>query len=215
LLGKALEITIFVEKLKDMVAEARTSRLAKPKPLKFTQPKLLTFEDYARLTPSNSGNYELHNGRIIHTPSPLIPHHRLSRRLVRLIENYLFDNPIGELFYAPMDVIFNPNDTMQPDILVVSNERASIKDRQIKGAPDFIVEILSDGNTTKEMSYKKYVFETHGVREYWLVNLAKQTITQYENFEDEFIIRNKIKIDGSLTSFVIEGFTLKASDIFE
>jgi Uma2 family endonuclease len=215
LLGKALEITIFVEKLKDMVAEARTSKLAKPKPLKFTQPKLLTFEDYARLTPPDSGNYELHNGKIIHMASPLIPHQRLSRRLVRLIENYLFDNPIGELFYAPMDVIFNPNDTMQPDILVVSNERASIKDRQIKGAPDFIVEILSDGNTTKEMSYKKYVFETHGVREYWLVNLAKQTITQYENFEDEFVIRNKIKIDGSLTSFVIEGFTLKASDIFE
>ncbi len=198
-----------------MVAEARTSRLAKPKPLKFTQPKLLTFEDYARLTPPDSGNYELHNGKIILMPSPLIPHQRLSRRLGRLIDNYLHDNPIGELFYAPMDVIFNPNDTMQPDIIVVSNERASIKDRQIKGAPDFIVEILSEGNTAKEMSYKKYVFETHGVREYWLINLEKQTITQYENFEDEFIIRNKIKSDGSLSSFVIDGFTLKASDIFE
>jgi Uma2 family endonuclease len=215
LLGKALEITIFVEKLKDMVAEARTSRLAKPKPLKFTQPKLLTFEDYARLTPPDSGNYELHNGKIINMPSPLFPHQKLLRRLMRLLSNFLHDNELGELLCAPMDVIFNPNDTMQPDILFVSNERLSIIDRQIKGAPDFIVEILSDGNTTKEMSYKKYVFETHGVREYWLVNIAKQTITQYENFEDEFVIRNKIKIDGSLTSFVIEGFTLKASDIFE
>jgi Uma2 family endonuclease len=215
LLGRALEIVIFVEKLKDMVAEARTSRLAKPKPLKFTQPKLLTFEDYARLTPPESGNYELHNGKIINMPSPLFAHQKLLRRLMRLLSNFLHDNELGELLCAPMDVIFNPNDTMQPDILFVSNERLSIIDRQIKGAPDFIVEILSDGNTTKEMSYKKYVFETHGVREYWLVNLAKQTITQYENFEDEFVIRNKIKIDGSLTSFVIEGFTLKASDIFE
>jgi Uma2 family endonuclease len=215
LLGKALEITIFVEKLKDMVAEARTSRLAKPKPLKFTQPKLLTFEDYARLTPSNSGNYELHNGRIIHTPSPLIPHHTVWQNLIRLLGNFVHQSKIGTFLFAPMDVIFNPHDTLQPDILFISNERSSIIDGQIKGAPDFIVEILSEGITTKELSYKKYVFETHGVREYWLVNLERQTITQYENFEDEFVIRNKIKIDGSLTSFVIEGFTLKGSDIFE
>ena len=198
-----------------MVAEARTSRIAKAKPLKFKQPKLLTFDDYARLTPPDSGNYELHNGKIIHMPSPLIPHQRLARRLVRLIDNYLHDNPIGELFFAPMDVIFNPNDTMQPDILVVTNERSSIIDRQIKGAPDFIVEILSEGNTTQEMSYKKHIFETHGVREYWLINLKKQTITQYENIEDEFIIRSKIKSDGSITSVVIDDFILKASDIFE
>ena len=198
-----------------MVAEARTSRLAKSKPLKFTQPKLLTFEDYARLTPPESGNYELHNGKIILMPSPLFPHQKLLRRLMRLLSNFLHENELGELLCAPMDVIFNPNDTMQPDILFVSNERLSIIDRQIKGAPDFIVEILSEGNTAKEMSYKKYVFETHGVREYWLINLEKQIITQYENIEDEFVIRNKIKSDGSLTSVVMEGFTLKASDIFE
>ena len=43
---------------------------------------------------------------------------------------------------------------------------------------------------------------------------AKQTITQYENIEDEFIIRNKINSDGTLSSVVFEGFTLNASDIF-
>ena len=147
--------------------------------------------------------------------SPLVPHQRLARRLVRALDNYLHDNSLGELFFAPMDVIFNANDTMQPDIFVIMNNGVAVADRQVKGAPDFIVEILSDGNTPQEMSYKKYVFETHGVRAYWLVNLKKQTITQYENIEDEFIIRNKINMDGSLSSFVFEGFTLKASDIFE
>ena len=134
---------------------------------------------------------------------------------MRLLGNFIYDKQLGELVSAPMDVIFNDNDTMQPDILFVSNERLSIIDRQVKGAPDFIVEILSEGNTAKEMSYKKHIFETHGVREYWLINLDKQTITQYENIEDEFIIRSKINVDGSLSSVVIEGFTLKASDIFE
>jgi Uma2 family endonuclease len=198
-----------------MVAEARTSRIAKAKPLKFTQPKLLTFEDYARLTPPESGNYELHNGKIIHMPSPLEPHQTLAFKLTLQLGNHIVKHKLGKLLFAPMDVIFNDNDTMQPDLLFVSNERLSIVDRQIKGAPDFLVEILSDGNTTKEMSYKKHIFETHGVREYWLINLNKQTISQYENIEDEFVIRNKIQKDGSLKSVVIEGFTLKASDIFE
>jgi Uma2 family endonuclease len=135
--------------------------------------------------------------------------------LILLLGNYVHDNPTGTFLFAPMDVIFNPHDTLQPSILFVSNERSAILDGQVKGAPDFIVEILSEGNTTKEMQYKKYVFETHGVREYWLINLAKQTITQYENIEDEFVIRSKINVDGSLSSVVIEGFILKASDIFE
>ncbi len=198
-----------------MVAEARTSRLEKAKPLKFTQPKLLTFDDYARLTPLDSGNYELHNGKIIHMPSPLEPHQTLAFKLTLHLGNHIVKNKLGKLLFAPMDVIFNKNDTMQPDVLFVSNERLSIIDRQVKGAPDFIVEILSEGNTTKEMQYKKYVFETHGVREYWLINLAKQTITQYENIEGEFVVRSKINADGSLSSVVVEGFTLKASDIFE
>jgi Uma2 family endonuclease len=198
LLGKWLEIAIFVKKIKNMVAEARTSRIAKAKPLKFTQPKLLTFDDYARMTPPDSGNYELHNGRIVHTPSPLVPHHILLKKLVLLLGNFIHDNKLGTFLFAPMDVIFNPNDTLQPDILFISNERSSIIDGQIKGAPDFLVEILSEGITTKELSYKKHVFETHGVREYWFINLNKQTITQYENIDDEFVIRNKISKDGSL-----------------
>ena len=197
-----------------MVAEAPNSKLKKAKSLKFTQPKLLTFDDYTRLTPPDSGNYELHNGKIIHMPSPLEPHQTLAFKLTLSLGNYIMKNKLGKLLFAPMDVIFNANDTMQPDILFVSNERLSIIDRQVKGAPDFIVEILSEGNTAKEMSYKKHVFETHGVREYWLINLAKQTITQYENIEDEFIIRNKINSDGTLSSVVFEGFTLNARDIF-
>ena len=197
-----------------MVAEAPNSKLKKAKSLKFRQPKLLTFDDYARLTPPDSGNYELHNGKIIHMPSPLEPHKTLAFKLTLALGNHIMKNKLGKLLFAPMDVIFNPNDTMQPDLLFISNERLPIIDRQVKGAPDFIVEILSEGNTTKEMSYKKHVFETHGVREYWLINLLKQTITQYENIEDEFIIRNKINIEGTLSSVVLEGFTLKARDIF-
>lgn len=194
------------------MAAERAPKSGKPKKLKVKQPKLMTFDDYAQLTPPESGHYELHNGRIINIPSPVEAHRTLALKLTLQLGNYIAKHKLGKLLSPPMTVVFSPNDTLQPDMLFVSNERLSIIENQVHGAPDFIVEI---GNTEKAMSYRKHLFETLGVYEYWLVNLNKQTITQYENVDDELTVRTKINRDGSLSSVIIEGFTVKASDIFE
>ena len=194
------------------MAAERAPKSGKPKKNKVKQPKMMTFDDYAQLSPPDSGNYELHNGRIINIPNPVEAHRTLALKLTLQLGNYIAKHKLGKLLSPPMTVVFSPNDTLQPDMLFVSKERLSIIENQVHGAPDFIVEI---GNTEKAMSYRKHLFETHGVYEYWLVNLNKQTITQYENVDDELTVRTKINRDGSLSSVIIEGFTVKASDIFE
>jgi Uma2 family endonuclease len=148
---------------------------------KHTQPRLLTYDDYARLTPVDSGNYELHNGKIIFMPSPIEEHQDTSMAISSHLYFHVKKYDLGKVLAAPMDTIFTPNDTFQPDILFVSKERLSIIDRQVKGVPDFIIEILSDGNTPKEMSHKKDIYESTGVKEYWFINLKKKTLIQYEN----------------------------------
>jgi Uma2 family endonuclease len=180
---------------------------------RFPQPKLLTFKDYERLTPPDNGNYELHNGKIVFMASPLEQHQTVAFKLTLKIGNYIMAHKLGKLLFAPMDTILTPNDTVQPDLLFITNERLHIIDRQVKGAPDLIIEILSDSNSPKEMSYKKYIYETTGVREYWIVNIEKQLVTQYENIEEEFIIRKIARMNDSLTSFVIEGFQIDVNDI--
>ncbi len=45
-------------------------------PLARTRKKKLTYEDYVRMTPPNSGNYELHDGKIVFTASPIPSHQR-------------------------------------------------------------------------------------------------------------------------------------------
>ena len=192
----------------------RDVKIQKTKKIKFPQPKLLTFDDYARLTPPDSGNYELHNGKIIYMPSPIDSHQEISVALSAHLYFHVAKHKLGKIYAAPMDTIFTLNDTVQPDILFVSNERLHIVDRQIKGAPDLVVEILSDGNTAKEMSYKKHLFETHGVKEYWLINLKKLTLTQYENIEGEFFIKNVLDTEGVLNAISVEGFQLKLNEIF-
>ncbi len=203
------------------VLALRDVKIQKTKKIKFPQPKLLTFEDYARLTPPDSGNYELHNGKIIYMPSPIDLHQEISVALSAHLYFHVTKHKLGKIYAAPMDTIFTINDTVQPDILFVPNDRLHIVDRQIKGAPDLVVEILSGGNTAKEMSYKKHLFETSGVKEYWLINLKKQTLTQYENIEGEFFVKNTLDTvrrdsygEGVLHSISVTGFQLKLSEIF-
>ena len=196
-----------------MTAIAATAPQKKTTKSKFPQPKLLTFKDYERLTPPDNGNFELHNGKIIFMASPLEKHQTVAFKLTLQIGNYIMAHKLGKLLFAPMDTILTPNDTVQPDLLFISNERLNIIDRQVKGAPDFVIEILSDSNTSKEMSYKKYLYESTGVHEYWVINIEKQTITQYENIDDEFIRHTVAHINDTLESVVIEGLEIKVNDI--
>ena len=189
--------------------------LLEGKKVRIPTPKLLTYADYARLTPPDSGNYELHNGKIIFMPTPTGYNQQISMRLSIKMGSYILQKQLGQLLAAPMDTIFSEHDTLQPDLLFVTQERTHIIKKQVEGVPDLIIEIVSPGNSKKEMSYKKYVYETSGVREYWLIHPEKQTVTQYENIENELLRLNVLNIDDLLQSKIVEGFEIKVREIFE
>jgi Uma2 family endonuclease len=177
---------------------------------------LFTADDYDRMTPPDSGNYELHNGKLIFIASPLPQHQELSANLHYWLMDYVIKNDSGIALAAPMDVYFNAHNVVQPDLLYISNERLHIieNNRKIKGAPDLVVEILSDGNKPKEMSFKKHLFEYFDVKEYWLINLKKQTLTQYENNGEEWILRSNLGFDDTLNAIVLPNFSLALKNIF-
>ena len=179
------------------------------------QPKLLTYDDYARLTPPESGNYELHNGKIIFIASPLTPHQMASSNLHTELGYFIKQHKLGRLFSAPMDVRFTPNDVVQPDLFFIKNEESSIIQRIIEGAPNLIVEIKSDGNTQKEMVYKKYLYEMGKVQEYWIIYPNKKTVRQYELIDDELHHVRTLSINDTLKSLVLTDFTMPVSAIFE
>jgi Uma2 family endonuclease len=187
--------------------QAKTKRLP--------QPKLLTYNDYARLTPPDSGNYELHNGKIIFMPSPLAPHQIASSNLHTEIGYFVKRNQLGRLLSAPMDVRFTPNDVVQPDLLFVRNERQNIIQRIVEGAPDLVIEIKSGSNTTAEMVYKKYLYEVSGVQEYWIVYPNQQTVRQYELIDDELHHVRTLTTKDTLNSLVLTDFSMPVSAIFE
>ena len=89
-----------------------------------------------------------------------------------------------QLFAAPFDVVLkNKNgledSVVQPDLCVVCDPKKLENDKRCLGAPDLIIEILSPGNTKKEMRNKYELYEESGVMEYWVVRPVDKEITQF------------------------------------
>lgn len=192
--------------------EALASEHALPKKRK----KRLTYKDYAALTPPDSGNYELHDGKIVYTASPTPAHQDLVTELSAQMRLFANQNKLGKVYSAPLDTVFDEINTLQPDILFITKDRLSIVGaKKIEGAPDFVIEIQSEGNSPKEMSYKKYIYETFLVREYWVINLKKETITQYLNEEGKFRQVGIFGKDKELISSVLSGFKVSLAALME
>ena len=130
------------------------------------------YEDYLRL-PDNGFRYEIIEGELFMSPAPTIQHQRILFNLIKLMGNFLEQHKIGgEALAAPVDVnLPGVSTTVQPDFLFVSDGRLHIvREKNIEGPPDLIVEILSPGTAVYDRQTKFQVYAAAGVREYWLVD---------------------------------------------
>lgn len=137
---------------------------------------------------------ELIKGKImLMCPAPGLNHQRLSRRLLHPIDSYLIGGTC-EIFHAPFDVRFYDHKksicankdiftVVQPDLCVVCDPKKLDK-RGCLGAPDWIIEILSKGNSKKEIQTKYALYQEKGVKEYWIVYPYERTIHQFVLHEE-------------------------------
>lgn len=86
----------------------------------------------------------------------------------------------GEVILAPMDVHFDEENIVQPDLIYIANaNRGIIRDGFVFGVPDLLVEILSGSTARKDKTVKKAMFERFGVKEYWLADPSYRTVDQF------------------------------------
>jgi len=138
----------------------------------------VTFE-YSDLLdfPDDGKRYEIINGELFMSPSPLIWHQRASMKLSVLLGTYVSENKLGEVFASPCDVLLSNKNVVQPDLVVVLNENKDIITKEnIKGVPDFLIEILSPTNRMYDVKKKRALYEQYGVKEFWLVDPELETI---------------------------------------
>lgn len=176
----------------------------------------LTYDDYV-LMPDDGRRHEIIDGEHYVTPSPVTKHQLVSRNLEYVIFDFLQEHPVGEVFDAPYDVVLSEIDVVQPDILYVSNARKSIiTEKNIRGVPDLVLEILSESTRKTDEITKRKLYERFGVAEYWVVDPVLDSIKVYRRVETSFerVAELSLEDDNSLTTPLLPGFTAPLGRIF-
>ena len=172
-----------------------------------------TYADY-RNTPEDE-RYELIDGELIMASAPRIIHQRTERKLVTLLDTFVDRNGLGEIFYAPTDVVLSDTDVVQPDILFVSNERAHIiTEDNIRGAPNLVIEILSPSTAQRDRTLKRALYAKHGVQEYWQVDTDAHTIAVLTLADNGFELAAVYGEGQTLASPLLPGFALDLDLVF-
>lgn len=173
-----------------------------------------TYEDYLK-TPDDK-RYELIEGDLIMTPSPTPYHQWISKNIQYELEKFIREKNLGKIFYAPCDVYLNDENVIQPDILFISKERLHIiGEKNIQGAPDLVIEILSETSAYRDLVKKKKIYALFGVKEYWIVDPEEKTVEVYLLKDNIFVIAKRFTVKDFLESTLLSGLKIKLAQIFE
>ncbi|HEY0556552.1 MAG TPA: Uma2 family endonuclease, partial [Thermoanaerobaculia bacterium] len=134
----------------------------------------LTYRDYV-LIPEDGKRHEIIDGEHYVSPAPFVPHQDLLVELTLRLAGFVKAHRLGRLLVAPTDVLLSLHDIVQPDLLFVSNERAAIVElKNIQGAPDLVIEILSRSTSRLDKGPKLQAYDRTGVAEYWIFDPFRQ-----------------------------------------
>ena len=177
----------------------------------------LTYDDFL-LFPDDGKRHELIDGEHYVTPSPNTRHQRISGRLYLLLGNWLEQHPIGQLFYAPFDVVFSNFDVVEPDLLYMSNERAAmiLTDKHVAGVPELVIEIASPGTRKRDETLKRRLYERSGVEEYWVVDPIVDTVRVFRRSSSGFTRPSELSAEGGdvLTTALLPGLAIPVARLF-
>jgi Uma2 family endonuclease len=177
----------------------------------------LTYDDFL-LFPDDGKRHELIDGEHYVTPSPNIRHQRISGKLHLLIGNWLETNPIGQLYYAPLDVVLSNFDVVEPDLLYMSNARAQevLTEKHVSGVPELVIEIGSRGTRKRDETVKRRLYERVGVEEYWIVDPAIDAIRVFRRSGGAFGRPRELSVEAkdALETPLLPGLTIPLARIF-
>ncbi|HMR82070.1 MAG TPA: Uma2 family endonuclease [Niabella sp.] len=157
------------------------------------------------------------------SPAPSSTHQIIFRKLFLKFGNY-FEKKSCQVFAAPFDVRLPDSKkqkgddlvftVVQPDICVVCDAE-KIDDRGCIGAPDLVIEILSPGNTQKEMGIKFDLYEESGVKEYWLVQPEDRVILVYVLKDGKYTGLKPFTEDDEISSSLFPALKFRVRDVFD
>lgn len=121
----------------------------------------------------------------------------------------------GEIILAPMDVHFDENNILQPDIIYIRKDNLHIiRDGWVFGVPDLVVEILSESTGRRDKTIKKETYEHFGVGEYWLADPVYRTVDQFVLMDGHYRLTGTWTEQDTIVSPTIPCLTVRLGNIF-
>lgn len=181
-------------------------------------------------------SYEIIGGEKVKSSSSNIKHGIILSALATSFGVYVRKQRLGYLFMN-MAVCLPDGNILKPDFIFISDANGAIVTENlndiIRGVPDFVVEILSKSTMRRDLNVKKDIYEANGVKEYWIIDPWRESISIYLlrdgkfEFEDEYVYYTKTEWDmleerekatvklEVKTAVIDDGLTVKLKEIFE
>jgi Uma2 family endonuclease len=177
-----------------------------------------TYGEY--LTWGEEQRYQLIDGEAyLMAPAPSVRHQVVAGEIYFQLRRALGDTSCRVLI-APVDVLLPKADeadeqvdtVLQPDVLVVCDP-AKVGERNVRGAPDFVVEVLSASTSGLDQIAKRHHYERSGVREYWLVHPLDRVLTIYRLQGDRFGMPETRLLEGETPVEVLPGVSIHWAEL--
>ena len=178
-------------------------------------------------------SYEIIGGEKFMAPAANLDHSDIIGRLHFCFVKYFLEHKNGYVYADNVDVHFSDGTLFKPDLVIVlkSNEKILAGRKNIYGAPDMVVEVLSKSTKKKDVTVKKDTYEAQGVREYWIIDPYMEAVSVYllrdgkYFLNDEYILfdaedlelltdEEKADVKTEVPVSILEGLTIPLEFIF-
>jgi len=175
----------------------------------------LTCEDLW-VIPDDGKRYELIDGEVHVSPSPTTKHQQVLANIFAGLHAHITSHNLGKIYFAPLDVVFDEHNVVQPDLLYISKERRSvITPRFIHGAPDLVVEAISESRAAYDRDIKSRLYARNGVKEVWYPDPRNDTMEVLNlTAEGQYAVTQRLSGDEAVRSSVLPDLELNLREIF-
>ncbi len=168
----------------------------------------MTYNEYA-LLPQDRNRYEVIEGELYMTPSPSYDHQLVVYRLATSLGSHVEAKGLGQILFAPLDVLLAETNIVQPDILYLGRGKIPRgKARNIQGAPDLVIEVLSESTAEQDRVHKKRTYARHGISQYWIVDPENRMLEIFELAGSEYRLAGSFAGDATATSSLFPGLEI-------
>ncbi|MEZ4733161.1 MAG: Uma2 family endonuclease [Caldilineaceae bacterium] len=171
------------------------------------------------LLPVNGVRYEIVDGDLFMSKAPHWHHQRACGKILRALDEWSQKVGLGEAVMTP-GVLFDEADDVIPDVVWISSERlAALMDKagHLTGAPELAVEVLSFGEKqeNRDRQFKRKLYETQGVREYWIADWRLKQVEVYRREQGLLRLVATLLPEDTVTSPLLPGFACPVARFFD